>query len=523
MPYRFQLMAILLICLFVFYVRINAADSTVSPNSVSRIAPAQQAKVASDSQNQKQNEKAKKVAVIKVDNEVDAGLYHFLKRAIDEAKQNKPDYIVFEINTYGGELHSAFEIVDLLLSVRECSTFAFVEKKAISAGALISLACNRLVMGEGTTIGDCAPITQNQDGIVMLGEKIQSPLRAKFRNLAERNGYPSLLAQSMVTMDLGVIAAWPKNSKEESYAEAQYFSSSDWKSLTKEKQESYRKHQTLVREGELLTMTDQEAQKLGFSLGSYSSAESFIAKNSWKIVATYKTNWSESMVRTLGRFTPILMMIGFGCLYMEMKTPGFGIFGISGILLLLIVFGSKYLVGLANHTETVLLLLGALLFLVEVFLFPGTLFFALGGIVLMMVALGLSMQNFTIPDPSLPWQARELSRNMAMTFGMAALAIVIPIISAKWLLPYLPKRMAIIQSATLKEAKLDNQATRLVAGEIGQTLTMLRPLGKAKFKEEIFEVQAQHDFIDVGSTIVVQSIIGQKIIVKQSLIQEDLA
>jgi membrane-bound ClpP family serine protease len=151
----------------------------------------------------------KTAIVIPIEDQVDYGLHAYLKRATSEALKQKPDYLVFEVNTYGGELHSAFEIVDLLLDIRDCSTYVFVEKKAISAGALISLACNRMAMGEGTTIGDCAPITQSQEGgIVMLGEKIQSPLRAKFRNLAERNGYPSLLSQAMVTADLGVVAAF---------------------------------------------------------------------------------------------------------------------------------------------------------------------------------------------------------------------------------------------------------------------------------------------------------------------------
>ncbi|MEO6095318.1 MAG: hypothetical protein ABIW76_06465, partial [Fibrobacteria bacterium] len=149
----------------------------------------------------------KTAIVIPIEEQVDFGLHAFLKRAVAEALAKKPDAIVFKVNTYGGELQSAFEIVDLLMGVSKCSTYAYVEQKAISAGALISLSCNRIAMGNGTTIGDCAPITQGSDGIVMLGEKIQSPLRAKFRTLAEKNGYPGFLAQAMVTADIGVVVA----------------------------------------------------------------------------------------------------------------------------------------------------------------------------------------------------------------------------------------------------------------------------------------------------------------------------
>ena len=169
----------------------------------------------------------KKVIVIPVEEQVDFGLHAFLKRSVAQALEKHPEVIIFKINTYGGELQSAFDIVDLMTSIKTCSTYAYVEQKAISAGALISLASNRIVMGNSTTIGDCAPITQSQDGIVMLGEKIQSPLRAKFRTLAERNGYPSLLAEAMVTSDMGVVRAesGPKKLVE-------YFTAKQWESLS---------------------------------------------------------------------------------------------------------------------------------------------------------------------------------------------------------------------------------------------------------------------------------------------------
>ena len=99
---------------------------------------------------------------------------------------------------------AAFQIVDTLLRAPKGKTIAFVKNKAISAGALIALACSELAMREATTIGDCAPITYSNDGPKMMGEKFQSPLRAKFRSLAKRNGYPEALAESMVTKEMTV-------------------------------------------------------------------------------------------------------------------------------------------------------------------------------------------------------------------------------------------------------------------------------------------------------------------------------
>ena len=153
------------------------------------IAPVDSAKTATDSVI---SQETKKHAVwIKLEGDVEPSMYDFCARAIDEALQEKPDYIIFEINTFGGRLDAAFDLVDTIMAVKGPTTIALVKKKAISAGSLIALACQKLYMLEATTIGDCAPIVQGGDGTPQIvGEKIQSPLRAKFRNLAQRNGYP---------------------------------------------------------------------------------------------------------------------------------------------------------------------------------------------------------------------------------------------------------------------------------------------------------------------------------------------
>ncbi|MCU0581780.1 MAG: ATP-dependent Clp protease proteolytic subunit, partial [Syntrophales bacterium] len=123
----------------------------------------------------------------------------FVERVHREVSAHPDALVVLEIDTFGGMVDSALEIVDMLIKIPPERTIAFVENKAISAGALIALACGDLVMKPATTIGDCAPISYTQEGVEMLGEKFQSPIRAKFRALAKRNGYPETLAEAMVT------------------------------------------------------------------------------------------------------------------------------------------------------------------------------------------------------------------------------------------------------------------------------------------------------------------------------------
>jgi membrane-bound serine protease (ClpP class) len=453
----------------------------------------------------------KKVIVIPVEEEVDYGLHAFLKRSVSEALAKKPDVLVFKVNTYGGELKSAFDIVDLLMGVTQCSTYAFVEQKAISAGALIALSCNRIAMGNGTTLGDCAPITQGgEGGIVMLGEKIQSPLRAKFRTLAEKNGYPSLLSEAMVSSDLGVVSVVKPDGG------AEYFSAKQWEKMDEASKKKYRDVKVIVPDGQLLTMTDKEAKAYGFSQGSFPSLDAFIAAKGWRKIQELNTTWSEDMVRIVGKFAGILMLVGFGALYLEFKTPGMSVFGAIGILCLAIVFGSKYAVGLANYTELLLLLAGIALFLVEIFLFPGTLIPGSIGLLIMIVALTLSFQSFTVPDPSMPWELKTLLHNLAFTLGMAVLAVFIPLIAIRYVLPRLPGKARVISDTTLAGARSVSPETRRVSlGLSGTAKTPLKPAGKAVFGHETLEVSSRGEFIEPGEAVEVCGIQGNKIVVRR--------
>ena len=130
--------------------------------------------------------------VIPISGEVEPGMAAFLKRALNDIPDTPDTVIVVEMDTFGGRVDSALEMVDALLNIKNAKTIAYVTNKAISAGALISLAANQLVMKNNTTLGDCAPITFTNEGPKMMGEKFQSPLRAKFRTLAKRNGYPAV-------------------------------------------------------------------------------------------------------------------------------------------------------------------------------------------------------------------------------------------------------------------------------------------------------------------------------------------
>jgi len=451
-----------------------------------------------------------KVFVIPIAGEVDPGMAAFLKRAIRDTAGRPGDIYVLEMDTFGGRVDSALQMVDVLLDTQGARTIAYVKNKAISAGALIALACNELVMRPNTTLGDCAPITYSSEGPRMMGEKFQSPLRAKFRTLARRNGYPEVLAESMVTADMEVFQV-------ERDGSVLYLDEQALADLSPEQKKSIVSQKTVVAKGELLTMDDQEALRFGFSRMSAPTIEDMLAEmtaGSYEIVRIER-NWSERLGTVISGIAPLLMMIGLAALYTELKAPGFGLFGIIGIICLGLVFFNQYLVGLADYTDLLLITTGIVLLGVELFVLPGFGLAGIAGLIFIGVGLVLSFQNFVVPDPSLPWQQELLTRNIILVLG----SFVVAFVSAMGVIRYLLPRLGTVVdgpylgTTLAKSRAVSDQAATLSIGSIGTALSSLRPAGKGLFAGEIYDIITDGEYIDKGAVVIVQEIKGNRIIV----------
>ena len=466
-------------------------------------------------------EKTRKHAVwIKLEGDVEPSMFEFCARAIDDALKENPDYIVFEINTFGGRLDAAFDLVDTIMAVKGPETIALVKKKAISAGSLIALACKRLYMLEATTIGDCAPIVQGGDGTPQIvGEKIQSPLRAKFRNLAQRNGYPELLSSAFVTPELEVLElkrTLDKGKKTERdtvlVIEGQKYSV-----LADSDKEFWGTPRILVKDGELLTMTDKEAEELGFSRGTFKNREDFETALDIESRSEVETTLGEDIASAIAAVAGILLILGFGALYIEFKTPGFGLFGIIGIVLIGIVFLGQFAPQLDGYIPAILLVAGVVLFLVEIFVMPGTFLFGIGGIVCMILALALSYSPAEIPE-YIPEAVEESFDATPWLFGLlymlccAAIALVFPIAASKYLIPLLPEGWTPMLKTDLETAASPTEAVQEVTlGDIGTAKTFLRPVGQASFtmadgSTRLFDVQTRGEIIEAGQRVKVESV-----------------
>ena len=453
-----------------------------------------------------------KIYVVPVSGTVDPGMAAFIKRSIETPLSDPDSLLVFEVDSFGGRVDSALQIVDTILSAPEGKTVAYVKKKAISAGALIALASSRIVMRNNTTIGDCAPITYSSEGPKVLGEKFQSPLRAKFRALAKRNGYPQTLAESMVTAEMMVYAV--KLDGKTLYMDSQAF-----EDLSQAEKDRIISKKTIVDKGELLTMDDAEALELGFSSMSVDNLEEMLKRMEIEnyTMIRIEESWSETLVRYIGGIAPFLLLIGLAALYMEVSAPGFGIPGIIGITSLALVFLNQYLVGLADYTELLLLILGILLLGFELLVIPGFGIAGIAGLVFIAAGAILAFQDFVIPDPSLPWQAEILTENIVYVLGAFFTAIIV----ALFLLRYvMPKLSVVVEGPYLNATLEDSHANSLEAegakvGDIGVTTTLLRPSGKVKIKDDIFDGITQGEFMEKGTSVKILQIQGNRIIVSR--------
>jgi membrane-bound serine protease (ClpP class) len=302
-----------------------------------------------------------------------------------------------------------------------------------------------------------------------------------------------------------------------------YMDSQAFEDLSQEEKEKILSKKTIVGKGELLTMDDIEALELGFSKMSVDNIDEMLRRMEIEnyTLIRIEESWSETLVRYIGVITPFLLLIGLAALYMEISAPGFGVPGIIGITCLALVFLNQYLVGLADYTELLLLILGIILLGFELFVIPG---FGIAGIAgLLFIAAGaiLALQDFVIPDPSLPWQGKILLKNILHVLGAFFMAIIVALFVLRYIMP---KLSVVVEGpyldTTLKNSHADStEAEKAKVGDIGVAMTFLRPSGKVKIKDEVFDGITQGEFMEKGTPVKISEIKGNRIIV--SRIPED--
>ena len=409
-----------------------------------------------------------------IEGEIDLGMAPYVRRVVDEAEKNSADAIIFRVNTFGGRLDAATQIKDAIIN-SSVKTIAFVDKRAISAGALITLSCEKIAMAPGGSMGASTVVDQSGH---KQSEKYQSYMRSEMRATAEKNGRRTDIAQGMVDERIVVPDIQDDSTK-------------------------------------LITLTSEEAVKYKMADTILASVEqvkrAFVGADA--SIVKVNTNWAEDFVRFLNHpiVSSLLIMIGLIGLYTEIKTPGWGLPGTIAVICLALFFGSGYILEIASIFEILLFVVGVVLLLLEIFVIPGFGIFGILGIIFMVAGLFLGLiSDFSMID----W---NIISKAIIQLGLTFLATFIVILI---LLKFLPKTVMlnklILQdkvsgtSGYTSESKFAD-----LIGVEGIAFTDLRPSGTATINGKRIDVLTEGDYITRGTPILVKYTEGSKVVVEK--------
>jgi membrane-bound serine protease (ClpP class) len=450
------------------------------------------------------------VYVIPIQETIDLGLAFFVKRSLQAAERAGAAAVVLDVNTFGGRVDAAVEIRDALDEC-EIPTTAYINKRAISAGALICLATDKIAMAPGSTIGAATPVGISGPGQKMeLGEKEKSYVRGEFRATAERNGHSPLLAAAMVDPDIEALLIFSDRlPRVVSRVESEEIQINEKEAKTK----------VVSEKGKLLTLTTSEAVEAGLAGPEADSLDSLIASLGYAPANKFvtKISWSEYIVRFLTH--PVLsgLLLTFGVLgiFFELKMPGWGVSGSIGVVCLLLFFGGHYLAGLASALDLLLFAIGLILLALEIFVVPG---FGLPGIAgLSCIFAGIYLAMVKRPVPEFSWDYQTLNTAM-LTILCMAVAVAIGIVIIWKMAPESRLKQLMVLSAS-EQADLGYTASEnleALVGQSGKSLTHLRPAGKALIGDEPIKVQSQGEFIEKNSAVTVVRVAGNKVFVAET-------
>ena len=315
-------------------------------------------------------ESSKKVYVIPIQDVIDLGIPGLVNRGIDLAESNNADLILFDIDTFGGRVDAATQIKDSIAST-EIETIAFINRRAISAGSLISLSCDQIFMTEGATIGATSVVDMSGS---KQSEKSQSYMREEMAATAEKSGKNPEIARGMVDEEL---------SFEFLIVEGDTLTVTDIEGR---------------KEGKLITLTTELALKYGIADGKSESVEELLKSLNIEDyqITVVDENWSENVVRILTNPTVSSLLTTFGTIGVisELYSAGWGIGGTIGIICLTLALGAGYLTQLASATDLLIVFFGLAMLFIEFVAIPGFGLFGITGIAVLFYGLYLLL----IPD-----------------------------------------------------------------------------------------------------------------------------
>ncbi len=423
-----------------------------------------------------QNEK-KKVMVMEVKAEIDTRMARYVRLALDHAEETKADIIIVHMDTFGGGLSDAKEIVDWIMAIK-IPVWVFIDSDAASAGALISIACDSIYMAPGATIGAATVVDASG---AAAPDKYQSYMRSIMRSTAETNGRNPRIAEGMV--DERVVI------------------------------------DSVKQAGKVITFTTAEAIENGYCEAKVESIEDILKRNKVESyeLDTFQLGVSEKIIAIfLNPFiSGILILVIMGGIYFELQTPGVGFPLFAAITALVLYLVPYYLNGLAEYWEIIALFVGVVLIIAEVFFIPGFGVAGIAGITLTVFSMVLIMLN----NDFFNFEFVPLGDIMVAAFatigGLTGGILLLFFGGARLTKTKAFQRIALGDTQDVKDGYSVNTFNESLLNKRGTAYTILRPSGKVMIEEQIYDAFTRGDFIEKGDTIEVIGTEGVTLKVKK--------
>jgi len=412
---------------------------------------------------QNKNDSTTRVFVMELRAGIDPRTNRYTEIALEEAREQKADLIIVDMNTYGGAVNDADDIRTRFLEF-EKPIYTFINKNAASAGALISIATDSIYMATGASIGAATVVTQ--DGAAA-PDKYQSYMRSIMRSTAEATGRDPKIAEAMVDETIEI--------------------------------------EGITAEGEVITFSTSEAIEHGFAEAQMDSIEELLQYAGVEdyTIIDYELSVSEKIISFFINpiVSGILIMLILGGIYFELQTPGIGFPILASVIALILYLVPYYLNGLAANWEIIAFFVGLVLIGLELFVIPG---FGIAGISGIMLSLGslvlIMINNEGFNFDFVPFEQVVVAISTALG-GLLAGVIMMFLGGARLMNSNVFKRVSLEDVQDRLQGYTSNFQTTSFMGKTGVTFTVLRPSGKVMIDGEIYDAYTRGDYIEKDTKV----------------------
>lgn len=416
------------------------------------------------------------VMVMEIRSDIDPRMSRYVELALEHAEDIDADYVIVDMDTYGGIVTDAKDIVERIMSF-EKPIWVFINNDAASAGALISIACDSIYMAPGANIGAATVVTA--DGVAA-PDKYQSYMRSTMRSIAEEKGRDPQIAEAMVDQSIEI--------------------------------------DSVTKEGQVITFSTSEAIQYGFCEAKVNSIEELLARNGIEDydLTNFELSSTEKVISIFLNpvISGILILVIIGGIWFELQTPGVGFPIAAAILAAILYFVPYYLNGLAENWEIIAFFIGVSLIAVEVFVIPGFGVAGILGITLTIGSLVLVMINNDNFDFSLVPFANILSAVMVVFAGMLGSVGIFIVAGAKLSTTRAFSRFTLTDTMDRESGYTSNFKKESLLGKLGTAYTILRPSGKVMIDGKIYDAYTRGEFINKDQKVIVTSEEGTSLKVK---------